>query len=127
MKAYSLDLRERVITLIDAGLSAPAIAARLHVSVATVKRYRRRHRAGLDLAPRPRPGRPAVKATALDAALTSQLRAHPDATLAEHCRHWHAQADMSVSASTMRRAILRADWTVKKSPSSLGSATKSTA
>ena len=114
MKAYSLDLRERVITLIDAGLSSPAIAGRLNVSVSTVKRYRRRRRAGLDLAPRSRPGRPAVKGAALDAALTAQLRSHPDATLAEHCAHWHAQSGVRVSPSTMRRAILRAEWTVKK-------------
>lgn len=127
MKAYSLDLRERVITLVLSGMSYPQVADLLAVSHSTVKRYMRRYRADGDLSPRPRPGRVSVVGAALDAGLEPQLDTYPDATLAEHCRHWDAATGQRVSLSSMRRAICRADWTRKQSLPSPANATKSSA
>ena len=51
--AYSMDLRERVITDSDAGLSSKALAARYHVSRAWVDALKQRRReTGMKLAPR---------------------------------------------------------------------------
>lgn len=48
------------------------------------------------------------------AALLVLLQATPDATLEEHVARWHQEQGQRVSASTMRRAILRLHWTRKK-------------
>jgi transposase len=124
MKAYSLDLRQRVIDLVLSGMSYRQVADLLAVSHATVKRYVRAYRRDGDLSPRPRPGRVSVAGAALDAGLGPQLDTYPDATLAEHCRHWEAATGQCVSISTMRRAICRADWTRKKSLPSPANATR---
>jgi len=114
MKAYSLDLRQRVIDLVLRGHAYPEVADLLGISLSTVNRYLRRHRQGDSLEPCPKPGRPPVKGAALDAGIAAQLRVQPDATLVEHCASWQATTGASVSPSTMRRAIGRAGWRVKK-------------
>lgn len=38
MRAYSVDLRERIVAAVDAGEARPAIARLFQVSVATIKR-----------------------------------------------------------------------------------------
>lgn len=125
MKAYSLDLRQRIIDAVDSGLPHQAIATQFGVSRATVTRLLRLRRQTGTLAPRPRPGRPSQLGAALDAGLLPQLQAQPDATLAAHCQRWQGTTGGTVSLTTMRRAIRRAGWTVKKSRSSPVSATKS--
>jgi transposase len=127
MKAYSLDLRQRIIDAVDRGLPHQAIATQFGVSRATVTRLVRLRRQTEALDPRPRPGRPSQLGAALDAGLLPQLLAQPDATLAAHCQRWQDTTGCAVSLATMRRAICRADWTVKKSRSLPVSATKSSA
>jgi transposase len=114
MKAYSPDLRERILAAVDAGEPHHRIATRFQVSRATVTRLVRLRRQTGGLAPRPRPGQPARLGAALDAGLLPQLRARPDATLAEHCATWEQATGQAVSASTLHRAIVRLGWTRKK-------------
>lgn len=114
MRAYSLDLRQRVITLVHRGHPYPEVADLLGISVSTVNRYIRRERQGESLVPRPKPGRPPAKGAALDAGIAAQLRAQPDATLAEHCQTWQVATGTIVSPATMRRAIVRSGWSRKK-------------
>jgi transposase len=116
MKAYSRDLRERVLAAVDAGEPHHRVAARFRVSRATVTRLVRLRRQAGDIAPRPRPGQPARLGAALDAGLLPQLQARPDATLAEHCAAWERATGQAVSPSTLRRAVVRLGWTRKKSP-----------
>jgi transposase len=113
MKAYSIDLREKVVAAIERGMPQTVAAETFGVSRSTGKRWRRRRQDGA-LAPRTSPGRPPRLGAALDAGLAAQLRAAPDATLAEHCAAWQETTGQAVSPSTMRRAILRAGWTRKK-------------
>src|SRR5437870_7127502 len=103
MKAYSLDLRERIVAAAADGLPHPAVARTFGVSRSSVTRYLRQHRASGSLAPRPIPGRPAVKASALADGLVAQLRATPAATIAEHCQQWQTTTGLAVSPATMRR------------------------
>src|SRR5919199_4291744 len=115
MRAYSLDLRQRVVAAVDAGTPRAEIARTFQVSPATIKRYLQQRRATGHLQGRTSPGRtPAITAAQL-LALAAQLAAQPDATVEQQCRAWRETHGQVVSASALRRAIKRLDWTRKKS------------
>jgi transposase len=116
MKAYSEDLRLRIVAAVDGGMARSEAARVFGVGRATVKRYLALRRETGALAPRPRRGPPPIKAAALAAALPPRLEAAPDATLAEHCAWYEGAAGARVSGATMSRAIGRhLGWTRKKS------------
>ena len=114
MKAYSEDLRERVIGAVERGEWREDVAARFEVSVPTIERWLRLKRETGGLARRPVPGPVAVKTAALLAALPERLVAHADATLAEQCSWWREVSGIDVSTATMSRALTRLGWTRKK-------------
>ena len=114
MKAYSEDLRERVMRAVEAGRPRAEVAARFEVSVPTIERWVRLKRETGRLARRPVPGSVAVKTAGLPAALPERLATHADATLAEHCSWWREGAGWEVSTTTMCRALVRAGWPRKK-------------
>jgi transposase len=114
MKAYSLDLRQRVLAAVDGGMPRAQVAVTYAVSLATIKRLLARRRAGDDLAPRTSPGRRRTIACQQETALWAQLAAHPDATVETHARLWNAARGGAVSAWTVGRAIRRLGWTRKK-------------
>lgn len=114
MRAYSNDLRQRILHAVEQGHRQAQIAAAFQVSVATIKRYLKQRRETGTLTVKPIPGRPPKKRAALEADLTTQLAAHDDATLVQHCQLWEAAHGQRVSRDTMRRAIARLGWTRKK-------------
>ncbi|HEY4386504.1 MAG TPA: IS630 transposase-related protein [Ktedonobacteraceae bacterium] len=114
MRAYSYDLRLRVLHAVDQGKSRAEIIKTFDVSRATIKRYLKLRRETGDVKPKAIPGRPAKKGAALLAGLQPQLDAHPDATLAEHCHIWKSTQSIQVSTATMSRAIQHLNWTRKK-------------
>jgi transposase len=110
MKAYSMDLRERVLADCDAGMSAPQVAAKYRVSRAWVSRLKQRRRGGLVPAPG-RPGNPRPPALEAEAdRLRQAVRDRPDATLAE----LRAALGLTVSLATLCRALQRLRLTLKK-------------
>jgi transposase len=126
MKQYSVDLRERLLRAIDAGLPQAEAARLFGVGTSTIKRWRRRRERG-DLAPTPRPGRPPRIGPAQHAALAAQVAAWPDATLAEHCDRWAQDHGARVSVATMSRLLQRLGLPLKKSPSTPASGTRPSA
>ncbi len=114
MKAYSEDLRQRIVQAVNEGASQPVVADRYTVSLNSVKRYVKQWRASGSLAPQPRPGRPRAIPSAVDAALVAQFDADPDATFATYCDQWEATTGVRISQSTMCRAQQRVGWTRKK-------------
>jgi transposase len=80
MRAYSQDLRERVLRAVDQGKAQKEIVEALGVSLATIKRYVKQRREVGHVKPKAIPGRPAKKRTQLEAGLLPQLQAHPDVT-----------------------------------------------
>jgi transposase len=79
MKAYSIDLRERIVEFVRSGGKKTEAARRFNVGRETVYRFLGLAKAG-SLAPKPQPGRrPKVAADAL----RQDLDARPDATLEE--------------------------------------------
>ena len=114
MKAYSEDLRERVVGAVERGERRADVAARFDVSVPTIERWVRLKRETGGLARRPVPGPVAVKTAGLPAALPERLAEHADATLAEQCAWWRETSGRRVSTATMSRAIAALGWTRKK-------------
>src|SRR5215213_3257613 len=114
MKAYSEDLRGRVVRAVAIGTPRDAVAATFAVSSATIRRWLRLERETGSLAPTPVPGPVAVKTAAVMAALPARLAAHADAPLAERCAWWRAASGVTVSTATMSRALARLGQTRKK-------------
>ena len=114
MKAYSQDLRQRVLRAIDSGESQIETAEAFAVSVPTIKRYLRQRRETGHVLPKGIPGRPARKGAVLQAHLRAQLEAHPDATREEHCRLFQAEYGIQVSTASISRARAALGWTRKK-------------
>ena len=115
MHAYSPDLRQRIVDAVAAGESKSAVARRFGVHRETVRRYVARQATTGGFAPRPVPGAvPRIPAARLPV-LVRQLAADPDATVEAHRERWEREQGQAVSWATMRRAIVRTDWTRKKS------------
>jgi transposase len=114
MKAYSQDLRQRVLKAIDAGQSQAEVAKTFTVSVATIKRYLKRRRETGHVGAKAIPGRPARKGAVLQAHLLPQLEAHPDAKREEHCQMFEATYGLKVSPASISRARMALGWTRKK-------------
>ncbi len=114
MRAYSQDLRQRILHAVDQGKPRAEIVRTFEVSQATIKRYLKLRRETGDIKPKAIPGRPSKKGAHLLAGLQPQLDAYPDATLAEHCHIWESTQGIQVSTATMSRAIQHLNWTRKK-------------
>src|SRR4051794_14895676 len=100
VRAYSMDLRERVVAAVDAGMTQRQAAERFGGSLRTVERYLARRRATGSLAAtqqRHRP-EPTVRRQ-LQAWLPDRLAAAADATLAEHVAAFVAAGARSVGGA----------------------------
>ncbi len=115
MKAYSQDLRERVLRAAEQGRPRAEMVQVFGVSAATMKRYLKQRRDEGHVKPKAIPGRPPKKRAQVQANLEAQLRAHDDATLEQHCELWAQTHNEVVSRWTMSRAIKKLGWTQKKS------------
>jgi transposase len=114
MRAYSTDLRERIVRAVEEGRPQREAARLFGVAASTVKRYLRQQQAIGSLKPKPIPGGPRRIGPDQEMALRARMEAHPDATLAEHCAWWEQEQGERLSLATMSRAIQRLHWTRKK-------------
>src|SRR3712207_4320747 len=106
MRAYSMDLRERVVAAVDRGMTQEQAAVTFGVSVNTVARYLARRRTTGSLAPTTyRHGPVPEKKRRLPAWLPARRAVAADAPLAEHAAAFAADEGVGVSAATMSRAI----------------------
>lgn len=109
MRAYSVDLRQRVVAAVDGGMSQARAARVYEVSIGSVERWLVRRAATGSLAPIVQRHGPApVKADALAAWLPARLDVAgdgDDATLAEHVAAARQELALVVSMATMSRAI----------------------
>src|SRR5258708_26744255 len=117
MRAYSIDLRERIVQAVANGRPQREAARMFGVGVNTVKRYMIRQQQTGSLARRPIPGGPRRIGREQEAVLQARLEAAPDATLAEHCAWWAEQHGQSVSVATMWRGPHLPGGTPKKNTS----------
>jgi transposase len=81
VRAYSLDLRERVVAAVAAGASCREVAKTFKVSVASVVKWSQRFRATGSAAAKPMRGRPGYSLAPQRAWVLARLGASPDVTL----------------------------------------------
>ncbi len=117
MKAYSLDLRQRVL---EATLSREhtiaEVAEVFGVGTTFVNKMRRLHREGADLAPRPHGGgQKARLSPAHHKLLRAEVRRRNDATLWELRSHLADRAQVEVSIPTLGRVLQHLGLERKKS------------
>ena len=107
MKAYSLDLRRRVLSAALRGdRTIPEVAELFGVSLHFVNKMLRLHRAGADLAPRPHGGGHTPRLGARHhKLLRAAVASNNDATLGELRGHLAAKSRVSVSDATVSRAL----------------------
>jgi transposase len=115
-RGYSRDLRERLLTLLESGLSVAEVARRTRVSESSLWRWRAKAATGQSLEPGHSPGGPRKIGPDEEDALRAQVAATPDATLAEHCTAWATSGHEDVSVSTMDRTLVRLGLPLKKRP-----------
>lgn len=116
MRAYSKDLRLRVLAAVDRGMPRRQIAETFGVSVSTIKRYLRLRRETGGVEAKPIPGPQARKRAALEEGLPAQVGLNPDLTLAEHCELFEEIRGVGVSTATMSRALKGLGLPLKKRP-----------
>ena len=110
MRAYSMDLRERVLRDSDAGLMADAVAERYHVSGSWVRWLKQRRRETGEVAPRSQRYGPRRKLEPHVHTLAALIQAQPDRTLAE----LQEALGIPVSVPTICRAVKQLRLTIKK-------------
>lgn len=116
MKAYSLDLREKIIDAhLMEGVSVRKVAKRFGVATSFVETLLKRLRETGDILPKPHGGGPQPKLKAEQLVLVSALvEADNDATLTELCDQLAAATAIRISRSTMGRVVQGLGFTRKK-------------
>lgn len=112
MRAYSADLRERVLADCDAGASTEEVAAKFRVSASWVRRLKQRRRETGETAPRPQRHGPPPRWAEHAESIRASAREAPDATLEEHRR----RLGLGLGLTTLWRAFRALGLTVKKNP-----------
>src|SRR5215210_2983293 len=126
MSGYSEDLRERIVSAVEEdGMSKAQAARTFSVSLSSVKRYVNKAKRGESLAPRKRPGSLPKLDEKARKLLKDDLQKRPYLTLQDRCEYIEVMTGLSVSRSTMCRAIARIGPTRKKGGESPPSATSS--
>jgi transposase len=116
MKAYSLDLRQRVLSAALRGdRTIPEVAELFGVSMTFVNKMLRLHRSGQGIAPRPHGGGHTPRLGARHhRLLRTAVASNNDATLGELREHLAARAGVAVSEATVSRALKRLGLPRKK-------------
>jgi transposase len=114
MKAYSKDLRQKIVDAIERGMPKAEAARTFGVGISTVKRYVTKAQKGEPLEPAKAPGKRPKMDERLRKLLEEDLNERPFVTLRERCDYIEAISGVSVSRSTMCRAIARIGSTRKK-------------
>ena len=115
MKAYSMDLRIRVLAMCDAGRTTREVARVFDVSEPWVRRLKQRRREEGIIGPRPSGGR---RHGHFDPdhleQLRQWLRQHPDATLEWLLGRVEGKMGLHCSVMAVCRAVKKLGWSLKK-------------
>jgi transposase len=119
MRAYSEDLRLKVLGALDRGMPRVEVARIFGISLPSIKRWLKRRRETGQVGAKVPPGPPAIKGAMLKEWLPTHLLSNLDLTLEEHCEAFEEEFGVKVSTATMSRSISRlpgGGWPLKKSP-----------
>ncbi len=103
MKAYSEDLRKKIVEAKQRGMPTIEVARTFGVGISSVKRYAKVAREGGSLRPKRSPGRPPKADERARQLLEADLQKRPAATLSERCEYLASVAGLRVSESTISR------------------------
>ncbi len=122
-KSLSLDIRERVASLVDEGFSCHEAARRLRISAASAVRImqRKRRTGGVKAAPQGRPRH--SKLDTVSAWLKRRVEAEPDITMPELAEMLNAEHNLTATPAMLSRYLIhRLGFTYKKIPDRDGEA-----
>jgi transposase len=114
-KSLSLDIRERVVALVDDGFSCREAARRLRISAASAVRImqRKRRTGGVKAAPQGRPRH--SKLDAVSDWLMSRVETEPDITMPELAEVLKQEHDLTATPAMLSRHLIhRLGFTYKK-------------
>lgn len=116
MRAYSLDLRQKVVAAVERGDSTiEEVAAAFGVGLTFVKKMLRQHRETGDLSPRPHGGGQTARLSGKHLKLLRrEVGRSPDKTVPALRDHLEERAGVTVSTPTVSRALSRLGLSRKK-------------
>jgi transposase len=113
MKAYSEDLRKKIVAAVERGMTKAQAARLFDVSLSSVKRYARSVRQGDSLTPKKSPGRPPKANEKARALLEKDVEERPSATISQRRRFLEHITATDMSDSTVRRLMKRLSFSQK--------------
>lgn len=113
MKAYSEDLRTKILEAIDRGMPKSEAARAFGVSRSSVKRYAAARREGRPLVPRKHPGSKPKLDRRARKLLEADVKERPAITLKGRCRFLKEMVGVSVSESTLSRVLRKMGFSPK--------------
>jgi transposase len=113
MKAYSEDLRKKILEAVDRGMPKSAAAKTFGVSRSSVKRYAAARHEGMPLTPKKHPGSKPKLDERARKLLEADVEERPSLTLKERCRFIREIVGVSVSESTLSRLLRRMGFSPK--------------
>jgi transposase len=114
MKAYSVDLREKIVAAVGRGMSKAQAARTFGVGATSVKRYVKLAEEGKPLTAGKAPGRKGKLGGSGMKLLEEDLRARPDVTYKKRADLLCELLGVRVSKATICRTVRRLGYTRKK-------------
>ena len=113
MKAYSEDLRKKILEAVDRGMTKSEAAKTFGVSRSSVKRYAAARREGKPLTPKKHPGSKPKLDERARKILEADVEHRPAISLKERGRFVKEMAGVSVSESTLSRLLRKMGFSPK--------------
>mgnify|MGYP001795246505 FL=1 len=115
MKAYSIDLREKIVKAYETGnTSVRKVASNFGVTKSFVQKLLLLKKTKGHLEPKKQGGAVKGELEGYSAQLAAMVEQFPDKTLLEYCEYWAVNYNNWVSTSTMCRALKKQNLTLKK-------------
>lgn len=122
MKPYSQDLRERVIAALEAGKTQAEVAAQFDIHKSTLEKWWYRWRDTGSCEALPANSGPKRKLQIAESFIRTEVKKHPDVSLAELCERVQEAKGIRASQSMMCRELQILNLPLKKSRSTTASA-----
>ncbi len=115
MKAYSIDLREKIVQAYEHGnTSVRKVATNFGVTKSFVQKLLLMKKTEGHVKPKKQGGAVKGELDGYDVQLATMIEQYPDKTLLEYCEYWATTYGIWVSTSTMCRALKKQNLTLKK-------------
>lgn len=115
MKAYSIDLREKIVQAYEHGnTSIRKVASNFGVTKSFVQKLLLIKKTEGHVKPKKQGGAVKGELDGYEVQLAEMVEQYPDKTLSEYCEYWAESYNIWVSTSTMCRALKKQNLTLKK-------------